>query len=147
QQVPGDGFAFAVGVGGQIKGFRLRRRLGDGIDMLGVPVDDLVFHGEAVLRIDSAFLGDQVAHMTIRGEDLEVLAEVSVDGARLSGKRRRLATELRSKKGVLQPPTRLNSERDGASRDASEWNAASRRTSDLPSKPAPLPRQAGRATP
>ena len=46
----------------------------DGIDMLAVARDGLVLHGEVVVGIDCAGLGNQVAHVTIGREDFEVLA-------------------------------------------------------------------------
>ncbi len=43
--------------------------LGDGLDVLLVLLDQLVAHGEAVLGIDRAFLGHQIADMAVGGED------------------------------------------------------------------------------
>src|SRR5690606_26128071 len=60
--------------------------LGDGIDVPLVLVDQLVAHGEAALRVDGALLGHQVADVAVRGQDLEVLAEVLVDRLGLGGR-------------------------------------------------------------
>ncbi|KAG1268905.1 hypothetical protein G6F65_013719 [Rhizopus arrhizus] len=47
--------------------------------MLLVLVDHVVVHGEPIVRVDRAFLRNQVSHMPIRGQDRVVLAEVFVD--------------------------------------------------------------------
>ena len=82
-QVPGNGFALAVRVGGQIQGIGFGDRLGDGFDMAQVFLDRLILHGKVVFRIDRALLGDQVAHMTVGGQHFEVLAQVFLDRFRL----------------------------------------------------------------
>ncbi len=74
--MPGDGFALAVGVCREIDRRCVLDGLCDAIDMLLVLVDQLVFHGEAMLGIDGAFLRDQIPHVTIRGQDLEALTEI-----------------------------------------------------------------------
>src|SRR6185503_1429940 len=55
----------------------------DRIDMLGVAVDELVFHPEVVFRVHGARLGHEVAHVAVRGKDLEILAEVLLERLRL----------------------------------------------------------------
>ena len=66
--VPGDGFAFAIRVGGQIELAALGHRPGDGIEaLLGLGVD-LPVHGEILGRTDRAVLGRQIADMTVRGQ-------------------------------------------------------------------------------
>jgi hypothetical protein len=82
-QMPGDGFAFAVGVGRQDQGVGLPELLGDGVDVLGVLVDHLVLHLEAARRIDRAVFRHQVAHVAVRGQDFVVLAEILLDRLRL----------------------------------------------------------------
>lgn len=57
-----------------------------GFDVLFVLLDQVVTHRKAVVRIDCAFLGDQVAHVPIRGQDGEVLAEVFIDRLGLGGR-------------------------------------------------------------
>ncbi len=81
--MPGDRLALAVRVSGQIKAIGLFQRLGDGIDMLAVFVDDLVLHGKIVLGIDGTLFRHKVAHMTIGGQYLKVLAEIFLNGLRL----------------------------------------------------------------
>src|SRR5690606_22491790 len=71
--------ALAVRVGGQPDVVGTARGLGDGLHVLFVLLDQVVAHGEAVRGVDRAFLGDQVAHMPVGGQDGEVLAEVFVD--------------------------------------------------------------------
>ena len=60
--------------------------LGDRLDVLLVLLDQLVAHGEVVVGVDRAFLRDQVAHVAVRGQDGEVLAEVFVDRLGLGGR-------------------------------------------------------------
>jgi hypothetical protein len=84
--VPADRLALAVRVGGQEDAFRRLCRLGDCRDVLLVLLDQVVAHGEAVGRVDRAFLRHQVADMAVRGQDGEVLAEVLVDRLGLGGR-------------------------------------------------------------
>ncbi len=51
--------------------------------MLLVALDHAVFHGETVLGIYGAFLRHQIAHVAIRSQHLEILAEILLDGLRL----------------------------------------------------------------
>lgn len=85
-QMPGDRLAFAVGVGREVDDVGLAERAGNGIQMLAAARDGRVLHGKAVRRIDGAFLGHQVADMTVGGQDLEVLPEVLVDGLGFGGR-------------------------------------------------------------
>ena len=82
-QMPGDGLALAVGVGREEQRLGLLQRARDGVDVLLVALDHLVLHREVVLRVDRAFLRHEIAHVAVRGEHLEVLAEVFLDGLRL----------------------------------------------------------------
>jgi hypothetical protein len=82
-QVPGNGLAFAIRVSRQEQAIRLLERLGDGVNVLFVLLDQLVLHGEVVIGIDRALFRQQVAHVTVGGEDLEVLAQIFLDRLRL----------------------------------------------------------------
>jgi len=73
--VPGNRLAFAVRVGGQQHFVGFLGGLDDGFDVLGVALDDLVFHAE-IFGIDRAGLRLQVAHMAVAGEDVVVSAEI-----------------------------------------------------------------------
>ncbi len=64
-QVPCDGLALAIGVGCQVKRFRFAQRARDGIDVALVFLEHLVFHGVALLGIDGAFLGHEVADVPV----------------------------------------------------------------------------------
>ncbi len=86
QQMPGDGLAFAVRVGRQIQRLGLLQRPGDGLDMLRILFQRLIAHGEAMLGVDRTLLGTRSRHVPVRGEHLEVLAQVLLDGARLGGR-------------------------------------------------------------
>ena len=81
--VPADRLALAVRVGREVDGVGRLGRLGDRLDVLLVLVDQFVAHREVVVRVDRALLGDQVADMAVRGQDVEVLAQVLVDRLRL----------------------------------------------------------------
>ena len=81
--VPGDRLAFAIQVGREIDVVGQLGGLGDGVDVLLVALDHLVVHGEAMLGIDRPLLRLEVTHVTVGGQDVEVLAEVFVDRLRL----------------------------------------------------------------
>ena len=81
--VPGDGLALAIRVGGEIELAALGHRLGDGVEpLLGLGVDQPV-HGEIFVRADRAVLGRQVADMTIGGQHGEAGAEIFPNGLSL----------------------------------------------------------------
>ena len=82
-QMPGDGFAFAIRVSGKIQSAGFFQRLDDGVNVAFIFLNDRVFHGKRVIRIDGAFLGDQVANVSVRGQNLEVLAQIFLDRLRL----------------------------------------------------------------
>ena len=84
--VPGNGLALAIQIGGEIDGVGHPGRFLDGVDVFLVALDHVVLHGEAVLGIDRALLGHQVTDMTVGGQDREVLAEVLVDRLGLGGR-------------------------------------------------------------
>ncbi|MCW1777244.1 hypothetical protein NB693_23225 [Pantoea ananatis] len=76
--VPADRLALAVRVGRQVDVFGRLGRLGDGLHVLLVLVDQRVAHREAVVRIHCAFFRDQVAHVPIRpgrGNPCEVFVD------------------------------------------------------------------------
>ena len=80
QHVPGDGLAFAVGVGGQDQAVGPLHRLGDVVEPFGGLGVHVPAHGEVLVRSDGAILGRQIAHMAVRGEYDIVAAQVLVDG-------------------------------------------------------------------
>ncbi|MNS99193.1 hypothetical protein D3C72_1335900 [compost metagenome] len=77
--MPADRFTLAIRIGRQQDVVGALCGLGDRIDMLFVLLDHVVMHGEPVVRVNRAFLRDQVTHVPIRGQDRVVLAEVFVD--------------------------------------------------------------------
>ena len=84
--MPGDGFAFAIRVGGEDELVGLFDRVGDFLhDFLRLRVDVPV-HLEVFVGLDRAVLGRQVAHMAERGDDLVAAAQVLVDGLGLGGR-------------------------------------------------------------
>ena len=85
-QMPRDGLALAVRVGGQIQGFGFAQRFGNSLDVLFVALDNAVAHAEVIGRVDRTFLGDEIAHVAIGGEHLEILTQVFLDGLRLGGR-------------------------------------------------------------
>ncbi len=85
-QVPRNGLALPVRVGGEEQGLRFLERARNGVHVLLISFHHLILHGEVMLGVDGAFFRHQIAHMAIRGEDFEVLAEVFLDGLRLGGR-------------------------------------------------------------
>ena len=85
--MPGDRLALAVKVGGEVDEVGRLGRLGDGVDLLAAVLADHIFGLEIVVDIDAelalARVLGQVADVAVRGEDLVVGAEVSLDRARL----------------------------------------------------------------
>jgi len=84
-QMPGDRFSLAVRVGREVQRFGLFERARNGVYVLLIAFHDLVLHREVVGRIDRAFLRHEIANVTVRSEDFEVLAEVLFDGLHLAG--------------------------------------------------------------
>ena len=78
--VPRDRLALAVRVGGEIEVIRPFQGLGDFADAFLRPGVDRPGHGEPIVRQDRSLLGRKVADMAVGGEDLEVRAEILVDG-------------------------------------------------------------------
>jgi hypothetical protein len=79
QHVPGNGFAFAVGVGRQDELARPLQRPGDVVEALLGLVVDLPDHAEIVRGIDRAVLGRKVAHMAERSQYLVAGTKVLID--------------------------------------------------------------------
>jgi hypothetical protein len=80
-EVPGDGLALAIRVSRQVQRLGFLQRLGDGLDVAFIALDQLIIHREAVVGVDRAFLRHQIAHVAIGGQDLEILAQVFLDGS------------------------------------------------------------------
>ena len=78
--VPRDRLALAVRVGGEIEVIRPFQGLGDFADAFLRPGVDRPGHGEPIVGQDRSLLGRKVADMAVGGEDLEVRAEILVDG-------------------------------------------------------------------
>jgi hypothetical protein len=80
EDVPGNGLALAVRVGGEDQLVGGLHGLGDlrkALLRLRVHLPD---HVEVPVRVDRTVLGGQVAHVSVRGEDLVAGAKVFVDG-------------------------------------------------------------------
>ena len=85
QDVPGDGLAFAVRVGGQDQLVGAFDGGGDVLDLgLGAGID-FPDHGEVFVRLDRAVLGGQVADMAEAGQHFIVAAQILIDGFGLGG--------------------------------------------------------------
>ena len=84
-QVPGDRFALAVRVGGEIDGVRGLGRALELVDRLLLAGEDLVGRLVGVLAVDAEPLARQIAHVPVRGHDLEALAEELLEGLGLRG--------------------------------------------------------------
>ena len=85
-QVPGNGFAFAVRVGGEDEAVSAFQRIGDIGHALGGFGINFPFHGEIFIGADGAVFGGKVADVAIGGENDEILAQIFVDGLGLGGR-------------------------------------------------------------
>ncbi len=83
RQVPGNRLALAVRVGREVERAGLLHRALDRVDLRLVLLDQLVLHLEVAVRVDRALLLDEVAHVAIGRQHLEVRSEVFLDGFRL----------------------------------------------------------------
>ena len=79
QDVPGDGLALAVGVGGQDQLVGVLDGRGDLLHHLGRPAVDVPVHVEVVVGLDRAVLRRQVAHVPVGRQHLVLGAQVLVD--------------------------------------------------------------------
>ena len=88
--VPGDGLALAVEVRGEVHEVRRCGRPTDGVELLATVLVDDVLGREVVLDVDAqlALAGvlGEVADMTVGGQDLVAVAQVSLDRPRLGGR-------------------------------------------------------------
>ncbi len=81
--MPRDGFPLAVGVGSQVDDIRLLGRLFQLLEHLPLPPNHVVPGLELVFDVDPQFALGQVLDVPHAGLDEEVLAQVSLEGARL----------------------------------------------------------------
>ena len=81
--MPADCLALAVRVGCQDQAVRLLCRIGDFLEPALLVAVQFPVHREVFIRTDAAILGRQIADMAIGCEDLEVLAQIVLDGFRL----------------------------------------------------------------
>ena len=81
--MPGDGFAFAIRIGGEVELAAFGDGLGDGVHPLLRLRIDLPVHGEVFVGPHGAILGRQVADMAVRGQHGEAGAEVFPNGLSL----------------------------------------------------------------
>ena len=88
--VPGDGFALAVEVRGEVDEVGAGRRTGDGVELLATVLVDDVLGREVVLDVHAqlALAGvlGQVPDMAVGGQHLVALTQVSLDRPRLGGR-------------------------------------------------------------
>ena len=75
-QMPGDGFAFAIRVSCEQEHVGFFQRLDDCVDVFFVALDLLVLHFEGRFSIDGTFFRYQVAHVSVGREYFVVLAEI-----------------------------------------------------------------------
>jgi hypothetical protein len=85
-QVPGNGFAFAIRVRCEIERVGFLQGAHDCVDVFLAALDDLVLHREFLVGIHGALLRNEVAHVAVRRHHLEIPAEVFADGFRLCGR-------------------------------------------------------------
>ena len=79
QDVPGDGLALAVGVGGQDQLVGVFDRVGDLFHHLDGPAIHVPVHLEVLVGLDGAVLGRQVAHVPVGRQHLVIGAQILVD--------------------------------------------------------------------
>ena len=84
--VPGDGFAFTVRVGGQVNGGGALGRLLQIGERLGLALDRHVLRLEPALHVHSQLAGGQIAHVPDGGPDVVPGPEVLPDGLGLGGR-------------------------------------------------------------
>jgi hypothetical protein len=86
EHVPGNGFAFAIRIGGEDERFGALYGLsdvGEAFGCLGIHLPD---HLEVLLGIDRPVLGGQVADMTEGGQNFIARTQIFIDGLRLGGR-------------------------------------------------------------
>ena len=103
--VPGNRFAFTIGVGREVDGVCLPDGSRDLLDVLFVLVDEPVLHGEAVLGVDGAVLRHEIANVPVGCKDLEVPAQIFLDRPRLGG---RLDDDQMLAHGWIRKSVRIN---------------------------------------
>ena len=86
ENMPGDGLALAVGVGGEDELARALDRLSDLVQPLGGFGLDVPMHLEIVVGHDRAVLRRQIAHMAVRGDDAVSWPQILIDGLGLGGR-------------------------------------------------------------
>ena len=83
EHMPGNGFAFAIRVGGEVKLTAFRDGLGDRVEALLRLGIDFPVHGEIFVRPDRTILGRKVADMTVRGQHGVAGAQILTNGLSL----------------------------------------------------------------
>ena len=78
--MPRNRLTLAIGVSRENQAVGCLGRVGNGADLLLLVAIELPVHLEALVGPDGPVLGRQVADMTVRGEDLVVLAQILLDG-------------------------------------------------------------------
>ena len=78
--VPRNGFALAVGVGGQIQCVRLLHRRHNCVYVFFAFGGDFVFHRKIMFWIDRAVFRHQIAHMAERSQHFKTAAKIFFDG-------------------------------------------------------------------
>ncbi len=81
--VPRNRLPLAIGVGGEHQPRRLPGRVGDLLEAALLVAVELPVHREALVGPHAPIFGRQIADMAVGGENLEVLAEIFLDGAGL----------------------------------------------------------------
>ena len=79
-QVPRNSLAFAVGVSREVERVGFLQSFGNCLDVFLFVFRHFETHRKAIGRINRAFFTDQIAHMAIRGEYLEIATEILLDG-------------------------------------------------------------------
>ena len=86
QDVPRDCLALAIRVGGEDQLVRALNGRGNFLHHLGATAFEVPVHGEIVIGLHRPVFRGQIAHVTDRSNDVEVLAKVFVDRFGLRGR-------------------------------------------------------------
>ena len=79
EHMPGNGFAFTIGVGGEDQAIGALERAGNVGKALAGGGIDLPGHGKVLVGADRTILGRQIADMAERGQDLIARTQIFVD--------------------------------------------------------------------
>ena len=78
--MPRNCLAFTVRVSCKIQRIRLLKGLDYGVYVFLVALNDLILHRKPVVRVYRAFFRYKIAHVAVRCQDIEILAQILANG-------------------------------------------------------------------